>query len=287
MAKYLDPKVDLAFKRVFGEHKELLRSFLNAVLPLADDAQITDLEYLPPEQVPEIPGLLKNSIVDVKCVDQKGRIFIVEMQMLWRSYFEQRILFGASQAYVKQLKKGQDYSALQPVYALALIDDIFDHHSDQYYHHYKIVNIQDTQTTLPGLEFVFIELKKFKPNNRDDKRMKVLWLRFLSEISEFDPHPAPELLAEAPIASALDLVEIAAFSESELDNYNANMDQIRTARMVLDEALAMGRAEGREVGREEERYILIKNLHASGMSLEAISQATQLPLADVKRYLVR
>ncbi len=28
MAKYLDPKADLTFKKVFGEHKELLISFL-------------------------------------------------------------------------------------------------------------------------------------------------------------------------------------------------------------------------------------------------------------------
>ena len=31
MAKYLDPKADLTFKKVFGEHKELVISFLNAL----------------------------------------------------------------------------------------------------------------------------------------------------------------------------------------------------------------------------------------------------------------
>ena len=30
MAKYLDPKADLTFKKVFGEHKNLVISFLNA-----------------------------------------------------------------------------------------------------------------------------------------------------------------------------------------------------------------------------------------------------------------
>ena len=78
-SRYLDPKIDLAFERVFGEHKNLLKSFLNALLPLADDGQIQSLDYLTPEQVPEIPGLLKHSIVDVKCKDTQGRTFIVEM----------------------------------------------------------------------------------------------------------------------------------------------------------------------------------------------------------------
>ena len=67
MNRYLDPKADLAFKRVFGEHAHLLKSFLNALLPLPADGLIESLEYLTPEQVPEVPGLFKNSIVDVKC----------------------------------------------------------------------------------------------------------------------------------------------------------------------------------------------------------------------------
>ena len=33
MKKYLDPKADLTFKKVFGERKDLVISFLNAMLP--------------------------------------------------------------------------------------------------------------------------------------------------------------------------------------------------------------------------------------------------------------
>ena len=176
--RYLDPKVDLAGRRVFGEHADLLKSFLNALLPLPDDGLLDSLEYLTPEQVPEVPGLFKNSIVDVKCKDSQGRTFIVEMQMLWSASFTQRILFAASQAYVKQLRSGQDYASLQPVYALALTNQVFDFDSDQYYHHYKIVNLQQPQRVLKGLEFVFIEIPKFKPQSSTERRMQVKWLRF-------------------------------------------------------------------------------------------------------------
>ena len=31
--KYLDPKADLTFKKVFGEHQDLVISFLNASWP--------------------------------------------------------------------------------------------------------------------------------------------------------------------------------------------------------------------------------------------------------------
>jgi len=45
--QYLDPKNDLTFKKVFGEHPHLLRSFLNGLLPLARWQEIVSLEYLP------------------------------------------------------------------------------------------------------------------------------------------------------------------------------------------------------------------------------------------------
>ena len=98
--RYLDPKADLTFKKIFGEHKDLLISLLNALLPLADDEQIESVEYLSPELVPET-YVGKNSIVDVRCRDVKGRQFIVEMQMLWTEAFKQRVLFTAPVAKVQ------------------------------------------------------------------------------------------------------------------------------------------------------------------------------------------
>ncbi len=114
---------------------------MNAVLPLAEDRLIDSLEYLPAEQTPQIPTF-KNTIVDVKCRDKQGRIFIVEMQIQFVPSFMQRMLFGTSQAYIKQLEKGEDYDSLNPVLRAGLIGKCFDKETDNCYHHYKMVNIQ-------------------------------------------------------------------------------------------------------------------------------------------------
>ena len=99
--KYLDPKADLTFKLVFGEHKDLAMSLLNALLPLADDEKITSLEYATPEMIPENPAK-KDSIVDVRCTDAKGRQFIVEMQMYWNQFFQKSAMSeGQLYAYEK------------------------------------------------------------------------------------------------------------------------------------------------------------------------------------------
>ncbi|MCU0781041.1 MAG: Rpn family recombination-promoting nuclease/putative transposase, partial [Akkermansiaceae bacterium] len=122
LMRFLDPKHDLVFKKVFGR-SNLLVSFLNALLPLRDP--IESLEYLPAELVPEIP-LLKHSIVDVRCRDQAGRQFIVEMQMLWTDSFKSRVVFNASKAYVSQIGSGVEYSALEPVFSLNLVNEVFE-----------------------------------------------------------------------------------------------------------------------------------------------------------------
>src|SRR3990172_7528231 len=101
-SRFLDRKTDVVFKKIFGQNPDLIKSFLNAVLPLSDEHLIDTLEYLMPEQSPRIPTL-KNTIVDVKCTDQSGRIFIVEMQLNWTTNFTKRLLFGTSKAYVHQI----------------------------------------------------------------------------------------------------------------------------------------------------------------------------------------
>ena len=173
--RYLDPKNDLTFRKVFGEHPLLLKSFLNAMLPL--EVPIKNLEYLPADLVPVLP-LLKSSIVDVRCIDDNDRQFVVEMQMLWTDSFKSRVLFNASKAYVRQLDKAINYQELQPVYALSLVNEIFEHEMKEFYHHYKIVHLADSKKVLKGLEFVFVEIPKFKASNYNEKRLQVLWLSF-------------------------------------------------------------------------------------------------------------
>ena len=142
--RYLNPKADLTFKKVFGEHPDLVISFLNALLPFdKPEEEITEVEYLQPELVPHNP-LQKNSIVDVRCKDRRGRQFIVEMQMLWSPEFKQRVLFNASKAYVRQLGRSERYELLQPVYSLNLVNEIYESGIDNYYQHYRMVMVENT-----------------------------------------------------------------------------------------------------------------------------------------------
>ena len=232
LMKYLDPKADLTFKKVFGEHPDLVKSLLNALLPFkSEEEEITSVTYLTPEMVPQTPTR-KYSIVDVRCEDAQGRQFIVEMQMVWSVEFKQRVLFNASKAYVKQLNRGEDYSLLKPVYSLNLVNEVFEPELEDYYHYYHLVHEEHTDKVIDGLHLVFVELPKFTPHTFTEKKMQVLWLRYLTEIDEKTKEVPAELLASPEIAKAVSEIEESAYTEEELLGYDDFWDAVSVEKTL-------------------------------------------------------
>ncbi|MDR3261939.1 MAG: Rpn family recombination-promoting nuclease/putative transposase [Tannerella sp.] len=295
MAHYLDPKNDLVFKRIFGEHPDLLISFLNALMPLDVGRMIESVEYLSSELVP-INLSLKNSIVDVRCKDNYGRQFIVEMQMYWNSAFTNRMVFNVSKAYVRQVEKSQDYELLQTVYGLAILNDYIvpKNEATSFYHHYQTVNRANTDEVIKGLEFVLVELPKFKPEKWEDRKMAVLWLRFLREVEERATVISDELLENNDIHQAVDLCEEGGFTPEELASYERYWDIIRTEIATNKvswaeghaeghaEGRAEGRAEGEAIGMEKKTVEFAMKCAQRGMSIAEIAGLTGLTSEEIQ-----
>jgi predicted transposase/invertase (TIGR01784 family) len=135
--KYLDPKSDYLFKRLFAENPNLLIDLLNAVLPLEDP--IANIEYLPNELTPHEQDA-KLSIVDVRCVDGFGRHFIVEMQMAFQTFLHKRMMYNASKVLSRQLAKTQKYDEIGNVYTLCFIDEVAEKGIEDWFHHYVVMH---------------------------------------------------------------------------------------------------------------------------------------------------
>ena len=295
--KYLNPKADLTFKKIFGEHPDLVMSLLNALLPLDEGKRIESVEYLNREMVPANPGM-NISVVFVRCKDIEGRHFIVEIQINLNNEFNYRMDLSADKVVVRQLKKNEDYTLLQPVYSLNLINDVgFDAGPDEFYHDYAIVNVAHTDRIIEGLRFVFVELPKFKPHTIAEKKMTVLWLRFLTEIDESTEEVDEELLENPDTARALQILEKSAYSEGQLYAYEYFWDAVVNERVAIEggfkkgyntgheKGLAEGReeglAEGRAEGRVEGIAAVAKNMKAMGLADEDIARATGLSAEEV------
>ena len=299
--RYLDPKADLTFKRVFGEHPDLVMSLLNALLPLEPEQEIIDIEYLPAEIVPDNP-LRKNSIVDVRCRDKEGRLFIVEMQMIWSPEFKQRVLFNASKAYVRQLSTGEQYELLQPVYSLNLVNEVFEPSLDGYYHYYRMVHEEHSDRIINGLHLVFVELPKFVPHTYKEKKMHVLWLRYLTEINEKTREVPEELLASPEIKKAVTALEESAFTDAQLLGYEKFWDIISVEKTLynsaerrgiaaglkegmakgIEKGMAKGIEEGMKEGKKEEQLAIAANMKKENMPIALIAKITELTKEEIE-----
>lgn len=277
--KYLDPKADLTFKKVFGEHPELVKSLLNALLPFkSKEEEITSVTYLTPEMVPQTPTR-KYSIVDVRCEDALGRQFIVEMQMVWSVEFKQRVLFNASKAYVKQLNRGEDYSLLKPVYSLNLVNEVFEPELDDYYHYYHLVHEEHTDKVIDGLHLVFVELPKFTPHTFTEKKMQVLWLRYLTEIDEKTKEIPAELLANPEIAKAVSEIEESAYTEEELLGYDDFWDAVSVEKTLAGRLERLTKAND---DAKEKLKTTSSQLEATSSQLEATSSQLEATSSQLK-----
>ena len=206
--------------------------------------------------------------MDVRCEDAQGRQFIVEMQMVWSAEFKQRVLFNASKAYVKQLNRGEDYSLLKPVYSLNLVNEVFEPELDDYYHYYHLVHEEHTEKVIDGLHLVFVELPKFTPHTFTEKKMQVLWLRYLTEIDENTKEIPAELLANPEIAKAVSEIEESAYTEKELLGYDEFWDMVSVEKTLAGRLERLTKANG---DAEEKLKATSSQLEATSSQLEATS----------------
>ena len=281
MSMYLNPKVDLTFKKVFGEHPNLVKSLLNALLPLPEGMEIVSVEYLTNETVPDNPGK-KLSIVDVRCTDNYGRGFIVEMQSLWNGDFFSRTLYNVASMYSKQLDKGSAFERLREVYALALVnDDAFDYEGDDgYMQEFYITNKNHPDDIRKELALIFVELPKYKPADRGSRAIKELWLRFLTEIDE-STQSVDEALTENPeISEALEIVQRSAYSDGDLYKYNDYRLEIMTQRNAMirerSEGFSEGEKKGLAEGERKANLATARKMLSKGFSIDEISEMTGL-----------
>ena len=177
--QFADPTNDIAFKKIFGDknQKEILISFLNAILDFKDNKLIEDVTIVNPYQVPKIEEL-KETILDIKATNQAGEQFIIEMQKKDLGDFAKRSLYYTSKAYVEQLNKGNDYAKLKKVYFIGILNfKMFENKS--FISRHLILNKETHSQDLDDFEFTFLELSKF---NKDLHQLETIldkWLYFL------------------------------------------------------------------------------------------------------------
>ena len=145
---------------------------------------------------------------------------------------------------------------------------------------------KDSNKVIEGLHFTFIELPKFTPHSIADKRMMVLWLRFLTEINSNTKDIPSDLLNDPEIGKAVEELEISGFSDAELRAYDKFWDSVSVERTLLDDSYQKGKKEGMEEGIEKgmnQRSLEIaRKMLANEMDEAAVMDMTGLTAEEIK-----
>jgi predicted transposase/invertase (TIGR01784 family) len=251
---FADPKTDFVFKRIFGAEgrKPLLIALLNHLLELDGARRIREVVHLPSDQHIDVAEL-KLSIVDVKCTDETGRRFVVEMQVLNVEGFEKRVVYNASKAYVMQLRNAGDYPVLCDVVGVTLCNFTLwpDRYDDGSFKvpmlsRWRMQEQHGGERGLSQVQYVFLELPKYTAGD-DPSSLVDKWAFFFREAKHLDV--VPSALAEAPFRDALDVARATTFSPAEWDAYERSKMAEQDARGALALAMREGEARGRSEGK--------------------------------------
>lgn len=251
---FADPRTDFVFKRLFGSerHKPLLIALLDSLLELDEDHRIADVTLLDSAQRPAVSEL-KYSIVDVKCRDVRGTSYVVEMQVLNVEGFEKRVVYNVARAYTSQLGPGQRYPELDDVIGVSICDFcLWPPDEVPMLSRWRMRESHSGATGLPQLQFVFLELPKYRAGDRP-VTLSDKWAYFFRQAASLSV--VPESLAEPPVREALEAARTAGFTEAEWEAYIragiALQDERGALSLARREGLREGRREGRQEGRRE------------------------------------
>lgn len=116
------PKIDFAFKLIFGDekHKDITIAFLAAVLDVPKE-ELADLEIINTELFREFKED-KKGILDVRLKTRDGRQINIEIQILMTIFMPERTLFYWSKMYASQIRSGDSYEKLKKCITINIVD---------------------------------------------------------------------------------------------------------------------------------------------------------------------
>jgi len=280
--KFADPKNDIAFKKIFGDenHKEVLISFLNAVLDFQGEQTIVDVELANPYQVPKIEAL-KETILDIKATNQKQEHFIVEMQKKDLGDFTKRSLYYTAKAYVNQLDAGKNYHKLKKVYFIGLLNfTMFEGGSCISRH--LILNQETNTQDLDDFEFCFIELPKFSTPLVELNTLLDKWLYFIKNAASLEMVPK-ELTGDKALEQAFDSAKMYNWNREEMDVYDYMHLKAWDEINAINTAVKKAKKQGIEQGIEQEKIETAKNAIKQGLDNQMISAIAGLSPEEVEK----
>lgn len=282
MARFIDPRVDWAFKRIFGSEdtKECLITFLNGLFE--DELVIKDVTFAKTEKLglrPDDRGV----VFDVYCITNEGKHVIVEMQKKEQEYFTDRALYYTARAIVQQGIRGiWDYH-LAPVYTVCFMDFVSQSPIlKEFRTDLVLTDLQTRQQVSDRMRIVYLQLPLFdKHTEAECMDIFDCWIYIVKNMNMFEQMPFCE---KYPVFRKLaEIGDLRKLSREELELYDEDIKNMRDiyATRKFDEKKGM--EIGMAKGMEKEKLATARRLLSMGLSDEQVATATELPLEEIQK----
>ena len=154
-------------------------------------------------------------------------------------------------------------------------------------HTVKLCDIDTNKVFYKKLDFIFVEIAKFKKKEDELETLYDKWLYMLKNLYKLENRP--KALRDKVFDRLFQEAEIAKFTPEELREYEDSLKAYRDIKNSIEtarregraegrvEGMAEGRAAGRTEGRAEEKAAIAQAMKAKGFPLSVISEVTGLP----------
>lgn len=268
------PLNDFIFKKVFGEkgNEDILIAFINAVLKRTKKEPIVEVEIIENKQLTKELILDKTGIIDVRAKTSKGENIDIEVQLTDQGNMDKRTLFYWGKMYLENIKQGQDYTSLEKVITINILDFEFLGTENYQSSFYLWEDIEKDYMLTDVVEIHFLELPKFRNKKDKDYRENAIerWLMFLEkDISETT---LKELMSlDTAIEKAEQKIEYLSSDEEAMRIY------YERERSLHERANMISSAE------ERKAVEIAKNLLNMNIPVEQIALATGLTEEEINK----
>jgi predicted transposase/invertase (TIGR01784 family) len=281
----ISPTNDFAYKKVFGSQANelVLISLLNAILNLPRRISAVTIEN--PFNYQDFYED-KLSVLDIKAVDEAGAIYDIEMQLEAHLGLIQRVIFYGCELYAGQMKSGDDYSQLKPVFAICLLEGILWQDSHRVHHAFRLIDQETNRVLKDTIEFHILEMGWYNLKECDLATASPLerWLYWLLHAHKHTETELMRLFPESEFRQATQtLVAIKEITEDK-QMYDATEKARRDRQWAINATLAKGKIEGEIEGEIKGEIKLIRTLQ--GLLGQVPSDESQLKsqtLAELQR----
>ena len=279
---FIDPRIDYAFKLIFGTpgNEDLLLHLVRAILP---DKGIVSVSLEPQEQVGPRPDA-RRSVVDVRCGTDDGSELIIEMQVRSQDDFSDRLVFYSSFPIINRLQRGDNASyALTPLYMVGITDFIVPGvtGNGDLINHYTIRNVKDNGIEFTdSVHYITVELPKLKASLREVKGTPEWILYTIKNMGKMKEMPSE--YRGSYLEKMFRLSNFASMDEMSQREYLARymweVDQRSQLRSARNEGLAEGQAKGHAEGLRETALRML----SKGIDIATISELTTLSSDEIR-----